>query len=82
MERLRSLGPGLTSFAVVALVWESISQSGLVPRYFLPPLSAVLEEAWLLLVRDSSLYGDIGISIVRIGAGFALSLAFGVVCGT
>ena len=82
MERLRSLGPGLISFAVVALVWEGITQSGLVPRYFLPPLSTVLAEAWLLLVQDSSLYGDIGISMVRIGAGFALSLAFGVVCGT
>lgn len=82
LERLRSLVPGLTSFAAVALIWEGLSQSGIVPRYFLPPLSAVLAEAWTLLVKDTALYGDIGISILRIGAGFTLSVAFGVVCGT
>jgi len=62
-------------------VWEGLSRGAIVPRYFLPPLSAVLAEAWDKLVKDSSLYGDIGISVVRILAGFTLSVAFGVVCG-
>lgn len=52
-----------------------------VPRYFLPPLSAVLAEAWDQLIMGSSLYGDIGISLARILAGFFLSVAFGIVCG-
>ncbi len=81
MKRFHNLIPSLVSFSIVALIWESLTRGAIVPRYFLPPLSEVLVEAWNQLIKDPSLYGDIGISIVRILVGFTISVAFGVVCG-
>jgi NitT/TauT family transport system permease protein len=71
----------MMSLGVIASVWEGLTRTGIVPRYFLPPLDEVGAECWRLLVVDHTLYGDIGISIVRILAGFGLAVAFGVLGG-
>lgn len=71
----------IVSFVVVALVWESITRFGLVPRYFLPPLSEIGVEFWRKVATERSLYGDIAISSWRILVGFLLSVLFGVFSG-
>lgn len=80
-KRLEPFQCSIISFMVVALVWEGMTRSGVVPRYFLPPLSDIAIEFWRKLAIERSLYGDIAISVWRILVGFLLSILFGVVCG-
>jgi ABC-type nitrate/sulfonate/bicarbonate transport system permease component len=80
-KRLEPYRHSIISFFVVALVWEGMTRSEFVPRYFLPPLSDIAAEFWQKLVVERALYGDIAVSIWRILAGFFLSVLFGVACG-
>jgi len=71
-------------FAMVA-VWEGVSRLGWVSSLFLPPPTAVLGEA-LRMLGTGELARHLGVSLVRIGAGFALgagmATALGLVLGT
>lgn len=69
------------SFIAVAVVWESITRSGAVPRFFLPPLTDIVLEFLRQLVVERSLYGDILVSSWRILIGFTLSVVFGIISG-
>jgi ABC-type nitrate/sulfonate/bicarbonate transport system permease component len=69
------------SFIAVAVVWEAVTRSGAIPRFFLPPLTEIAVEFWRQLVVERSLYGDILFSSCRILLGFVLSVLFGVVSG-
>jgi NitT/TauT family transport system permease protein len=65
--------------------WWWISASNAVDPLFLPSPLLVIDSAWKWL-RDGNLLGDIGISVYRVVAGFALSallaLPLGVLIGT
>src|SRR5215469_9372113 len=67
----RRLG-GLLPLVVLLLGWESLSRSGAVSAFLLPPLSAVLERVW-----DDALSGELatnlGMTLYRALAGFAIA---------
>lgn len=64
----------------VLLLWEIVPLTGIVSATKLPPLSAVLGQAWELLL-SGELLADIGASLSRVAAGFAVTLLIGVTLG-
>jgi sulfonate transport system permease protein len=70
--------------ALFVLAWEALARSGEIPPYILPAPSKVVATG-LSLIRDGTLIPDIGISLVRAAAGFAIGggigFALGVVVG-
>ena len=75
----RRVGSLLPLIALI-LAWEFVSRSGVVSAFLLPPLSLVLERVW-----DDALSGDLainlGLTLYRALAGFAIAAASGVVLG-
>src|SRR5215472_18146884 len=75
----RRVGSLLPLIALV-LAWEAASRSGVVSSFLLPPLSAVLERVW-----DDALSGELminlGMTLYRALAGFAIAALGGVVLG-
>jgi ABC-type nitrate/sulfonate/bicarbonate transport system permease component len=75
----RRLGSLLPLMALV-LAWEVSSRSGVVSAFLLPPLSAVLRRVW-----DDALSGELtinlGMTLYRAGAGFAIAAVGGVALG-
>jgi ABC-type nitrate/sulfonate/bicarbonate transport system permease component len=75
-RRLGSLLP----LIVLILAWEVASRSGTVSAFLLPPLSLVLERVW-----DDALSGELvinlGMTLYRALAGFAITAIGGVVLG-
>jgi len=75
----RRIGSILPLIALI-LAWEAVSRSGVVSAFLLPPLSVVLERVW-----DDTLSGDLainlGLTLYRALAGFAIAAAGGVVLG-
>ena len=75
----RRIGSILPLIALI-LAWEFVSRSGVVSAFLLPPLSVVLERVW-----DDTLSGDLainlGLTLYRALAGFAIAAAGGVVLG-
>jgi ABC-type nitrate/sulfonate/bicarbonate transport system permease component len=75
-RRVGSLLPLIT----LVLAWEAVSRSGVVSAFLLPPLSVVLARVW-----DDALSGDLainlGLTLYRALAGFAIAAAGGVVLG-
>jgi len=76
---LRRVG-GSLPLVVLVLGWEALSRSGVVSTFLLPPLSAVLERVW-----DDALSGELainlGMTLYRALAGFAIAAIGGVVIG-
>ena len=60
--------------------WEAASRLGWVPQSMLPSLSGVLGLWWRLL-RDGDLFTHGGASLLRAGAGLALSVVVGTALG-
>lgn len=76
LERLVSL----LSPLVLLGVWELLVRSRILDARFFPAPSAVLKTL-VTLVTSGVLLSDIGVSLIRIGAGFALGAISGLVLG-
>jgi NitT/TauT family transport system permease protein len=79
------IGLGILFFALFVAAWSWATFGGYVPRIFLADPLTMLHEGWMLLVRFGFLY-DIGITIWRVGGGFAIAaliaVPLGVMMGT
>ncbi len=60
--------------------WEAASRLGWVPQSMLPSLTGVLDLWWRLL-REGELFAHGGASLLRAGAGLALSILVGIALG-
>jgi ABC-type nitrate/sulfonate/bicarbonate transport system permease component len=70
----------LGSLLVLIAGWEAASRSGLVTPFLLPPLSAVLARVWED-AASGELAVNLGLTLYRALAGFAIAGAGGVVIG-
>ncbi|HLY21749.1 MAG TPA: ABC transporter permease [bacterium] len=77
-RRYRALRVG--AIVAVLLVWEAISRARAVPAVFLPSPEAVAAEL-AHLASTGDLWRSVGASLGRIGAGFALGGAAGLIVG-
>ena len=66
---------------VLVVVWEVLAQSGWLTPHILPAPSKVIKTAFKL-TTTGSLLNDLGISLARAAAGFAIGGAVGFVLGT
>ncbi|WP_421957975.1 taurine ABC transporter permease TauC [Pseudomonas ovata] len=67
------------TFIVLLTLWWAITATGLIEPLFLPPPSAVLQKAWLLVTdgyMESTLWQHLGASLQRIG----LALVAAILC--
>jgi NitT/TauT family transport system permease protein len=72
LDRNTYLAVALFGFVTLVLGWWWLAGSGLVDRVFLPTPGEVLKRFHSWLTEDD-LLGDVGISVYRVTAGFALS---------
>ncbi len=70
----------LLSVLAVLAAWEIIGRSGLVTPLFLPPLTAVLRTG-LEMVKSGEILQHLMASLWRIGCGFFMGAAVGIVTG-
>jgi taurine transport system permease protein len=84
MRRLLTSVQGVIPFAVLIVVWALLTEMGVVSALFLPSPAEVVLTAWALM-RDGSLWINIGASLGRVLVGLAcsvpLAVALGVVVG-
>jgi sulfonate transport system permease protein len=66
---------------LLLLVWEAAAQLGRIPPHLLPAPSKVARTAFHLAVHGSLLH-DLGISLLRAAAGFAIGGSIGFALGT
>ena len=66
--------------ALLLAAWEAASRLGWVPQSMLPSLSGVL-ALWWRLFTEGEIYTHGGASLLRAGAGLALSILVGIVLG-
>jgi len=66
---------------VLVIVWEALAQAGWLTPHILPAPSKVIRTAYKL-TTNGSLLTDLGISLARAAAGFAIGGAVGFVLGT
>lgn len=71
---------GLASSLGLLLLWEAVARLGWVPPLFLPPPSDVVIEA-ARMAGSGELPRHLGVSLARIGLGFALGAAAGTATG-
>jgi NitT/TauT family transport system permease protein len=71
---------GVASVLGLVVVWEAASRAGWVPPLFLPPPSGVVVEAGRM-VASGELARHLGLSLFRIGLGFALGAVAGTLVG-
>jgi ABC-type nitrate/sulfonate/bicarbonate transport system permease component len=65
---------------LVVVAWELVARGGLVRPLFLPTVTAVLEQFWILLV-EGEIVGPLMVSLYRAFAGLMLAVVFGVFIG-
>jgi ABC-type nitrate/sulfonate/bicarbonate transport system permease component len=65
---------------LVVLAWELVARGGLVRPLFLPTVTAVLEQFWILLVKGEIVV-PLMVSLYRAFAGLILAVVFGVLIG-
>jgi NitT/TauT family transport system permease protein len=70
----------ITSFIVIVLLWELVSQKEWVPPLFLPAPSGILVEGWNM-VKTGLIFKHIFASLSRILWGFLMACGLGVVVG-
>lgn len=68
-----------TPLLLIALVWEAVTQAGLITELTLPTLSHIIVAFWNLLIQD--LLYQTGISIMRGMSALACAIVFGTVAG-
>lgn len=66
---------------VLAIVWEALARAGWLSPQVLPAPSKVLQTAWKLTLTGS-LLNDLGVSMLRAAAGFAIGGSIGFAFGT
>ena len=75
----------LLPLAGAALVWETVSRTGVIDRQFLPPPSTIAETMYGLLAPTSEGISRLGLhlgrSLIRLFGGFALGVFGGVILG-
>src|SRR4051794_23221442 len=65
---------------LVLLLWELVARAGLVRPLFLPTVTTVLEQFWVLLF-EGEIVAPLLVSLYRAFAGLALAVVFGVFAG-
>jgi sulfonate transport system permease protein len=65
---------------LLVLAWEALARFGKIPRYILPAPTKVVTTG-ISLVEDGTLIPDIGISLLRAAAGFAIGGSIGFALG-
>ena len=68
------------SVLLVGVTWEIVARSGLVPFFFLPPLS-VIGATFLEQLADGALVQEAWLTIFRAFSGFAIAVIVGVTLG-
>lgn len=66
---------------ILLVVWEALAQAGWLSPQVLPAPSKVVRTAWKLTL-SGSLLNDLGVSMLRAAAGFAIGGAIGFALGT
>lgn len=79
MKRLNVL-VGALSIPLFLAVWEVVARSGAVNSVLFPPPS-IVAVAVLEWVRSGQFFSDLGASLTRVVAGFAIGAAMGIVLG-
>ncbi|MEE4159757.1 taurine ABC transporter permease TauC [Pseudomonas viridiflava] len=67
----------VVTLVVLLALWWAVTAAEWIEPLFLPPPSAVLEKAWLLLTKgymDSTLWQHLGASLQRIGMGLGAAI--------
>jgi NitT/TauT family transport system permease protein len=75
-----SRGLGAFSVLLTLALWEAAGRSGLVPVFFLPPLSQVLLSGWEMTI-SGEIFTHIYASLLRIAAGFCAGALSGLSVG-
>jgi ABC-type nitrate/sulfonate/bicarbonate transport system permease component len=65
---------------LVIAAWEMVARAGLIRPLFLPPVTAVLEQFWVLLL-EGEIVVPLLVSLYRAFAGLALAVVLGVLAG-
>ncbi|GAB0118625.1 ABC transporter permease subunit [Acidisoma sp. 7E03] len=65
---------------LILLVWQGLDSFGLINARLMPSPVTVAESFWTLLVTGQ-LLGNLWVSLLRVGAGLAIGVALGTVCG-
>jgi ABC-type nitrate/sulfonate/bicarbonate transport system permease component len=65
---------------LVLAVWELVARAGLIRPLFLPTVTAVLEQFWVLLL-DGEIVAPLIVSLYRAFAGLALAAVLGIAAG-
>ena len=71
---------GALPLIAVVVAWEGVARSHIMTAYLLPPLSVVLEQVWED-VASGDLFINLGQTLYRALAGFAIAAAGGVALG-
>lgn len=66
--------------ALLLVIWELLAQAGWIAPYVLPAPSKVVQTAFKL-ATSGSLLNDLGVSLLRAGAGFAIGGSIGFTLG-
>jgi ABC-type nitrate/sulfonate/bicarbonate transport system permease component len=80
---LRATGNVLLHFGSIialAIAWELLARSGVVTPFQLPTLSSVLERIWIN-ASTGDLFINLGVTLYRALAGFAIAAVLGVLLG-
>ena len=62
------------------LAWDLVARTGLIRPLFLPTVTTVLDQFWVLLL-EGEIIGPLLVSLYRAFAGLALAVFFGVLAG-
>jgi len=77
---MRALAAGSYSLLLVAAVWEIVARAGVVPFFFLPPLSVIAWTFWTQLL-DGVLVQETMVTLLRALTGFVIAVIAGVLLG-
>jgi NitT/TauT family transport system permease protein len=65
---------------VLILIWELVCRLNIVPPLFLPAPTAIVTAAWEM-IGNGELFKNLGASLYRIGGGYVIGAAFGIIIG-
>ena len=77
---IRKIAAASYSIVLVAIVWELVARAGVVPFFFLPPLS-VIARTFVAQVADGVLVSEAWLTLFRAMSGFAIAIVVGVTLG-
>ena len=66
---------------ILLVVWETLARSGMFTAFLLPAFSATLERIWNDAL-SGELLGNLGVTLYRAVAGFAIAAVLGIALGT